>query len=761
MKINKPLKIIGYVFGGLLILALLLHFGINFLIKQQLPKIIEEKNDTAYDLTYEDMNFSIFNNSISVHAAEVLPKKNSNIKKDIDFYGKIGKISVTGVNFYELLKDKNLKAYTIVLEQPDITVLKAIQKDTLPSESKLSSSIDIDEILIKNANLSMMTNAGDTLLYKVYNLNASIDGIHMGEYTVKKDIPFTYTDYKFKIDSVYTLLNQDQFMKSGYIDVSMNHILVDNVRLFPLLSSKQFKANETQSNTRMNISIPKVKLTHTDWGYDKTDFFVKVGGIEIDSINFHITDQKNQTVIQQAKKDAEKIIQPAIPFRLDIDSLAIKKSSFNSLGIVDVQNVNILVKKISNRVHERLLIDEFILRNPKLIHAPRKTANKGSSSEPSQLNDRIIFNKVRVVNADYTLKNKEGKEILFVKDFNLSVDEVELNDKTVNQNIPLIYKNANINTGKLTFDAGKQYMMYSDGLKISPSKITLKNMSMKPKMTREEHSRQLKWGEDYYVISTGAVDINGYSWGFDAQDEGYFKANEMVLNTVNTTIFRDASKPNEPKTNYLFSKKLRDINFNFFINSMKLKNSTLVYQETGNIKREPGKLSFTNFNLTATNIYSGHKRSSGPTTNIKVNTVFMKNSRLDANWSMNIMDRSDAFTINGVINNFDAVAMSPFLKPYLKVAIDGKINQMKFNFRGNDNTANGTFAMDYDGIKVNVLREDGTKKKFLSAVGNMVVRTDSKGTIEKDIKTVERNKENSFFNFLWQCILQGLKQTLI
>lgn len=761
MKISKPLKIIAYIFGGLLLLALIAHFGINFIIKKELPKIIEEKNDTAYDLSYEDMNFSIFNSSISVHEAKLQPKKNSNIKKDINFYGSVGKISVTGVNFIELIKDKNLKAFSIVLEKPDISVLKALKKDTLPTESKLASSIDIDEILIKNANLSMLTSSGDTLLYKVYNMNATIGGIHMGAYTVKKDIPFTYTDYKIKIDSVYTLLNNDQFLKSGYIDVSQQHILMDHVNLYPILSSKEFKAKETQSNTRMNISVPKVKLTHTDWGYDQSDFYVKVGGIEIDSIQFHITDQKNQTVVQQAKKDAEKIIQPVVPFRIDIDSLAIKKSSFNSLGIVDVKNVNILVKNISNRVHERLLIDEFILRKPQLIHKPRKTSNKGSESEPSQLNDRIIFNKIKVIDAVYTLQNKSGKDILFVKNFNLSIDNVELNDQTINSHIPIIYTNPKISTGKLTYDAGKMYMMYSDGLNISDKKITLKNLEMKPKMTREQHSRQLKWGQDYYLIKTGAIEFLNYSWGFDTQGEGYFKSGNLTLNQVNTTIFRDASIPNEPKTNYLFSKKLRDIDFNFFINQVQLKNSTLVYQETGDIKRAPGKLSFSQFNLTAQNIYSGHKRNSGPTTQIKVNTTFMKNSRLDANWSMNIMDKADNFSINGSISDFDVVAMSPFLKPYLKVSMDGKINLMKFAFKGNNNTANGIYGMDYKNLKVNVLREDGSKKKLLSAVGNMVVRTDTKGMRELDIKTVERNKENSFFNFLWQCILQGLKQTII
>src|SRR5690606_39460307 len=92
MKISKPLKIIGIVVCSLLILAVVGNLTINALIKNQLPKIIDERNDTAYQLIYDDINFSVFSNSLSIVNAEIKPKANVNIKKDIDFFGKVEKI---------------------------------------------------------------------------------------------------------------------------------------------------------------------------------------------------------------------------------------------------------------------------------------------------------------------------------------------------------------------------------------------------------------------------------------------------------------------------------------------------------------------------------------------------------------------------------------------------------------------------------------------------------------------------------------------
>lgn len=761
MKIAKPLKIIGLIAVSLLLLAILVNIGINVIIKKQLPKIIEEKNDTAYDLTYEDMNFSIFNNSLSVVRAKLTPKKNANIRKDIDFYGTVGEISVSGVNFYELIKNKNLKAYTISVLKPEITVLKPAVRDTLKSESKLTSIIDIDKIKVEHANVKYMNSFGDSLLHEVYNFNAEINGIHMGKYTAKKDIPFTYTDYKFKIDSVYSVVNDMQIVKSKAIKVDKESIYIDDFTMQPYISSKKFKNSNTQSNTRLLVEVPKLAIKNMDWGYDKLDLYVNIGAIDIDSINVKILDQKKQTVFQQAKKDAEKIIQPLIPFRMDIGAFNIKKSSFNSLGILDVNNVNIKIKNLSNRVHQHLLIDEFQLNNPQFVHIPKKGSNK-KTSEPSKLNDVVLIKKMVVNDADYILKDASGKKnSLTVDNFNLTLHNIEVNDKTVLSKVPFTYENPLLTSGEIKYDTGKNYTIHSSGIVIKQANASIKDFKMVPKITRQQHASTLKYGEDYYKVSTGSVQFNNYKWGFDAQDELYFKFNEIVINAIDASIFRDASKPNEPKENYLYGYKLRNMKFPFEVATLKINNSKLTYEEATTSTAEAGKLSFTSFNLTAKNVYSGYKRKSGPRTQINVQTQFMDKAKLTASWSFDIMDKTDSFNINGDLNNFPAVGMNPFLKPYMNVSASGTIDRMVFNFSGNNNTSTGDFGMDFRNLNMKIFNKEDKERKLLSAAANMVLKTDTDGLKKTEINPVERKKDCSFFNFLWLSIMQGLKQTVI
>jgi hypothetical protein len=66
-------------------------------------------------------------------------------------------------------------------------------------------------------------------------------------------------------------------------------------------------------------------------------------------------------------------------------------------------------------------------------------------------------------------------------------------------------------------------------------------------------------------------------------------------------------------------------------------------------------------------------------------------------------------------------------------------------------------------LKFAVYQKDAPKKKnkFLTSIGNLFVKNDTKGKIKDTTIAVERIPEKSFFNFLWRSIAEGLKKILI
>jgi hypothetical protein len=88
---------------------------------------------------------------------------------------------------------------------------------------------------------------------------------------------------------------------------------------------------------------------------------------------------------------------------------------------------------------------------------------------------------------------------------------------------------------------------------------------------------------------------------------------------------------------------------------------------------------------------------------------------------------------------------------------------MVFNFRGNPKGLSGKFNLKHKDLKVAILdKENREKKGFLTAVANLLVKSDSgKLPEDVDVEDVERDPTKSFFNLFWKGIEQGLKKTLI
>jgi hypothetical protein len=81
---------------------------------------------------------------------------------------------------------------------------------------------------------------------------------------------------------------------------------------------------------------------------------------------------------------------------------------------------------------------------------------------------------------------------------------------------------------------------------------------------------------------------------------------------------------------------------------------------------------------------------------------------------------------------------------------------------GNIEHGKGTFAINYDHLKVDILKKDGKKEnKIVSAVANLVVKNDTDGKLKQTNVEVDRIQHKSVFNFLWRFVEQGLKQSVL
>src|SRR5690625_7930490 len=90
--------------------------------------------------------------------------------------------------------------------------------------------------------------------------------------------------------------------------------------------------------------------------------------------------------------------------------------------------------------------------------------------------------------------------------------------------------------------------------------------------------------------------------------------------------------------------------------------------------------------------------------------------------------------------------MNSFLRPAFHVSVQGAIEELQFDFTGNDQMAVGDMRMMYDELKIEWLKEDGRQKnKVLSAVANLFLKNKMSGPAEKEDIDVERVRTKSFW----------------
>ncbi|MDM1502372.1 DUF748 domain-containing protein [Myroides marinus] len=779
MKLSKRVKTLLII--GLIIIGLYQggKYTLNRFIYKHLPELIAEKNDTPYNFTYEDIEYSPALRRLTVSGITVTPKDTITHKNTTYIKGHLDNIVIQGVAIKELFKTKNLKANKIKLNTLDIVV---IQGDTVveqPKEVNITNIIDINTIAVNNAHIVIKNRANHTRLNEVYNFNADITGVHFAQEVKEKGLPFSYEGYTMSCDSVYNKLNDWHKLTLGKVIINPTSLEVNQVSIESF--SKTVNSNNLEKNL-LSVNIPKVSLTGTDWGYrDEKHFYLQIGKIETDSTAITIKNNKLKediTIAEQQpkkgkKKNAKKSNTPIVkvvdtipslvPFDLQIGDIKINKLSLDALDTWKTEKMNISISKIVNKAGEQMEINKLLIDSPKITLTPNQVKKK-PSNKTKLLMDRIKLDTLVVNKGAFAIHQRKGdKHTLNIADVNATILNIEINDKTSLNKIPFSYDKTKFTTGAIKYDTQKYYDITADNLSIDNKDLKLTNFVMKPKYSRKKTVSMFRYADDIFTLNAKEITLKDYKWDFDKAGVLLFKTELLNINQLDANIFRDKSPTFNMSIKPMFSKKLRDIPFGLQVNTVAIKNSKLVYEETDKNAVAPGKIMFHNFNATIKNVYSGYGQTKVPTTSIAVNARFMNAAPLRVDWTFNVLNRSDQFNIQGKITNFPANSMHPFLQPYIKASTQGSISLVTFNFSGNNRSATGTYGMKYEDLRVTIYKKDGEKKKkFLSAVGNMFIRKSTKDEVKTvNIKTVDRVQKKSFFNYLWLCIMQGLKQTVL
>lgn len=443
---------------------------------------------------------------------------------------------------------------------------------------------------------------------------------------------------------------------------------------------------------------------------------------------------------------------------------ATKIGIYSKIGTVAINDFSIWKLIFNDVLHAKTItIDQARV----ILYKKDEKAIDDSNSLRTQVIEP--FQKIIVVSNIYLNKasldimsTRTNKPILYSRNIALILEGIVIDETTLKQKIPFSYQKYAVNCDSTYYKPNSFYAINASKIATNNHSLKIKNFSYIPLYTRPQFVQKMVKEKDIFTIKATDMSINSMDWGFK-NDVFFFNANSIVLDDLDANIYRNKIPADDLSKKVLYNTLLRKIPFPLKIDTLSIRNSKLVYEEEINFQKGPAILTFSRFNLNATNIQSGYGLKKTPDLDIKVNCLFMKNSPLKVHWTLNVLDKNDGFRIKGSIAKFDLQAMYAFTKPYTNTSFKGTFDDYHFDITGNDKKATGNASLKYKDLKVTLYKKKHPEKeaKLKSAVANLILKKDSDNEAKKVKIELDRIQEKSFYNFLWRNIAESFKEILI
>jgi hypothetical protein len=187
----------------------------NFYLKTRIEKALNQALGKDYNIEYTDLSVNIFFAEVSC--------KNLNVKKDSSKIS-IKTLKLNGINWIAYLKSQQISIGKVEILEPTIKAANNLKllhnKKEKDSGSQNEISFEIDEIDIKNGNISILDSIDFNVKQHASDFNFHLDGFNFNENHSAEKLPISYKSFSLKIDSIYTLSGQYDYLtgKNFYLD---------------------------------------------------------------------------------------------------------------------------------------------------------------------------------------------------------------------------------------------------------------------------------------------------------------------------------------------------------------------------------------------------------------------------------------------------------------------------------------------------------------------------------------------------------------
>ena len=411
-------------------------------------------------------------------------------------------------------------------------------------------------------------------------------------------------------------------------------------------------------------------------------------------------------------------------------------------------------------VNDKIKIDDVVLVEPQVLVIKNDSTN---DSRKRNFKKEIHVSNLEARNGLFRYKKKDsvGNEI-YLRFPEFSLSEVSIDSSTLNQKIPLNYSSYHFKGDSLRVNINPEHFIAAGAIDIDNGTTNLKDFRIIPYYEEGVFDQKVPYEKDRISLRVDSIYLKDLKFHFE-KDTLYLKNPLTTVSGGDAHIYRNKALPDDPSVRPLYSQVLRRSPVKLDFETVEVNKSKIEYEEKTEPGRAVARIGFYDIDGEIKNVTNiNMDRNDFPRTTVNANALLQKVSPVHLDWSFNAGNPEDKFFISGEFGKVPADAINPLLIPSRGIKAKGAINEAYFTFTGNDDFLTGDVKMTYDDFKILLLEEDSRDKKgFLSALANLFVDNDGvSGDNAVENVRVQRDKNRSFWNFIWSGIRKGMKDIL-
>lgn len=411
---------------------------------------------------------------------------------------------------------------------------------------------------------------------------------------------------------------------------------------------------------------------------------------------------------------------------------------------------------------DKTLIEKIVLQNPKITVVKKHTdSDKTIPVDPDQQDFRrdIVIQSLKAEDGSIRLKKTDTSGInFFVGIDHFQMEHIRIDSSTVENPVPFLYDSYSFIADSLYLESGKLHYFTAEQVGLENGSFFIDSLRVNPRYNITEFQEHIPYEKDRFDVVIDSISSREVSWEI-INDTLRIMSPLISVNGMDMHVYRNKLLPDDNSIKSMYSKKIRNLPIGIDIEKIRLDSSNIVYQEKVKVDRSAIKIDFTGLSATITDLSNFQpENETWPRTVIEAQAAFMSSAPVNITWSFSTEDPGGEFEISGNMGSLSEEALNTFLVPAMGIKSTGGIEAMEFDYSGDNDAATGQMQLKYQNFHINILEEDeqGEIKEFFSTIANFFIDDEgTSGNVKAEDLRVTRNKQKSFWNYLWLMIKEG------